>query len=397
MANVLGELFSDIAESIRSGLGGYNGTMKPVEFAGKIDEIVAMLEEEVVSRPAMGGMASTSNLKIAKGNFSPEADRTRITIEHGLGVMPDIIMVYQSGPPVGYDTVADFVDAYPILSAWGVKSSVNVTTRSGMNLPGWGFATAYGIDDMPEEERPGGYIYCPDEDTFQVGRQATDGAVGLAANLDYYWVAISGIGSGAAEPVVQALTVTENGTYTPPEGVDGYSPVTVNVPAPVLQDKTITENGEYTADAGFDALGKVLVNVAGSGGGSMAVKAGTFTGNGGAVTVNHNLGCVPLAAWLCCTNSITGDYEIATAMGISREAATITGKAKPWVRCQIYRTSAGRYINSSSYACIDEKESSDGYWFITDATETSITFGSTSNKTQNGHTYEYFLIGSKKE
>ena len=36
--------------------------------------------------------------------------------------------------------------------------------------------------------------------------------------------------SVGSDPVVQALEVTENGTYTPPEGVDGYSPVTVKVP-----------------------------------------------------------------------------------------------------------------------------------------------------------------------
>lgn len=33
----------------------------------------------------------------------------------------------------------------------------------------------------------------------------------------------------ATPPVIQQLTVTENGTYTVPSGVDGYSPVVVNV------------------------------------------------------------------------------------------------------------------------------------------------------------------------
>ena len=34
---------------------------------------------------------------------------------------------------------------------------------------------------------------------------------------------------GAASPVIEPLEVTTNGTYTAPAGVDGYSPVTVNV------------------------------------------------------------------------------------------------------------------------------------------------------------------------
>lgn len=39
---------------------------------------------------------------------------------------------------------------------------------------------------------------------------------------------------GGGSPVVQPLSVTQNGTYTVPSGVDGYSPVTVNVPAQTL-------------------------------------------------------------------------------------------------------------------------------------------------------------------
>lgn len=49
--------------------------------------------------------------------------------------------------------------------------------------------------------------------------------------MDLYELAVAKAlsGSGGGEPVIEALSVTENGTYTAPSGIDGYSPVTVNV------------------------------------------------------------------------------------------------------------------------------------------------------------------------
>ena len=67
--------------------------------------------------------------------------------------------------------------------------------------------------------------------------------------------AISAI-SGGGEPVIEALSITANGTYTAPDGVDGYSPVTVNVPqsgGPPESAFVISGNCEYRfANGGWD-------------------------------------------------------------------------------------------------------------------------------------------------
>ena len=57
-------------------------------------------------------------------------------------------------------------------------------------------------------------------------------------------------GGEVVEAVIQSLTVTENGTYNAPSGVDGYNPVKVNVPIPdgyvkPSGTKSITSNGTH--------------------------------------------------------------------------------------------------------------------------------------------------------
>lgn len=73
---------------------------------------------------------------------------------------------------------------------------------------------------------------------------------------------------GGKEPVVEALSVTENGTYNAPSGVDGFTPVEVNVPQrePVLESLSVTDNGTYTPSSGVDGYNIVSVNVPQSGG-----------------------------------------------------------------------------------------------------------------------------------
>ena len=64
-------------------------------------------------------------------------------------------------------------------------------------------------------------------------------------------------------PVVDTLSVVENGTYTPPSGVTGFDTVTVNVPdiPPDLETLTAVENGTYLPSEGKDGFSEVVVNV----------------------------------------------------------------------------------------------------------------------------------------
>lgn len=75
-------------------------------------------------------------------------------------------------------------------------------------------------------------------------------------------------------PALESLTVTQNGSYSPSSGKDGFSGVTVNVPStPNLQSKTVTENGTVIPDQGYDGLSSVVVNVSGGGGNAQSIKA----------------------------------------------------------------------------------------------------------------------------
>lgn len=70
------------------------------------------------------------------------------------------------------------------------------------------------------------------------------------------------IESLTVEPVLEQLSVTENGVYTPEEGVDGFSSVEVEVEVnPVIQPLTVSSNGVYEAPEGVDGYSPVTVEV----------------------------------------------------------------------------------------------------------------------------------------
>ena len=70
---------------------------------------------------------------------------------------------------------------------------------------------------------------------------------------------------GGDPPVIEGIEITSNGVYTAGSGVDGYSPVTVNVQSaqPVIEGIEITSNGVYTAGSGVDGYSPITVNVSG--------------------------------------------------------------------------------------------------------------------------------------
>ena len=71
------------------------------------------------------------------------------------------------------------------------------------------------------------------------------------------------------EPTLESITIIENGTYTPQENIDGYNEIIVNTPVPVdpvIQEIEIIENGTYSATDGVDGYNPIIVNVPTGGG-----------------------------------------------------------------------------------------------------------------------------------
>lgn len=70
-------------------------------------------------------------------------------------------------------------------------------------------------------------------------------------------------GGAGSEAIIQSLSISANGVYTASSGVDGYSPITVNVPQkePNIQNLAISANGTYTAPADIDGYNPITVNV----------------------------------------------------------------------------------------------------------------------------------------
>jgi hypothetical protein len=74
---------------------------------------------------------------------------------------------------------------------------------------------------------------------------------GTSAQLEFpseFISAIEAISGGGGSAVVQPLSVTRNGTYNPPNGVDGYAPVTVDVSGGSIANGTTAPTASQGSD-----------------------------------------------------------------------------------------------------------------------------------------------------
>lgn len=204
MANVLGDLFQEIADAIRTKTGD-TATMVPANFPAEILSIPVVVS---------GGETETDgNLKIAYGVFyaGTEDNNVRQTIAHGLGEMPDFVFVgFQSATDL---EIAD--NAIHLVSAWGLNSKFPAL-GSGAGLKGYyathgcyinedsgtpsfrvaggGSVSAYGMDEMPDTTNFDyfAWISTPDDTTFEVGANTHNQ---FWPGGCYYWIALSGVGA----------------------------------------------------------------------------------------------------------------------------------------------------------------------------------------------------------
>lgn len=198
MANVLGELFQEIADSIRAKTGG-TGKLIPSNFPSEILSIPLV---------ANGGEAADGGLKIAGGSFTVSSDAGgRQTVTHGLGEMPDFVLV----SAMGFQDTEITEKTFRLISAWGFHSKFADLThevKGGYSAHGFWInedtgvynetawcvtSGGYGIDNLPASSRNEStpLLYAPNDTTFEVGANST---FLFVPGISYAWIALSGLG-----------------------------------------------------------------------------------------------------------------------------------------------------------------------------------------------------------
>lgn len=172
MANVLGELFGSIADAIRDKTGE-TGTMKPSDFPQKIHGII-------------GGSSGT--LTYTDGSFF-SAEGGINTIEHNMGRIPDMIVVYVQQVPqmdwlvisVGYSQA--MMNSFTG-DVYAPSSFISYETNVTMQI-------SHGMETTSELAERAGAVRNVNSSTFTVGGTQQYGL--MPKDSRWNWFAISGI------------------------------------------------------------------------------------------------------------------------------------------------------------------------------------------------------------
>jgi hypothetical protein len=118
MSNILGTLFGDIAGAIRD-MTGDTATMKPTEFPEKILGI-------------SGGGSGDKQYELVYSQFTPNT--AQATIEHNLGKIPDVFMVFLEDIPINKIVLSAWCFSPKMMEAFGVGNNNMVTIYSGQSM-----------------------------------------------------------------------------------------------------------------------------------------------------------------------------------------------------------------------------------------------------------------------
>lgn len=149
---------------------------------------------------------------------------------------------------------------------------------------------------------------------------------------------------GGDAPVINPLSVTANGTYTAPSGVDGYSPVTVNVPQGVFPSGSVTLTAEDTYDVtdkasavvDFSATRANLAEAVTAKGvdtlptasfDTIATNIGLITGGGGGLP--SSISKIDGGSFTLPTTKAPEDYWISHALGVVPKGYAIWAETRP--------------------------------------------------------------------